>query len=136
KLRWLALAGQGAAVFIVAIVLAFPLPIIECVALIACSAALNMYLVFAYPVSHRLNPGPALLLLFYDALQLAGLLFLTGGLTNPFSILMVVPVVISAAAMSVRHTVAIGVLVILLATGLMFHHRPLPWESGLQLVIP
>lgn len=136
KLRWLALAGQSLAVFVVAIVLEFPMPVAECVTLIAGSAALNVYLALAYPANHRLQLRPALALLVYDALQLAGLLYLTGGLTNPFSLLMVAPVVISATAMPVRHTVMLGVLVILLATGLMFHHRPLPWMAGMQLSIP
>src|SRR5690606_12168889 len=101
-----------------------------------CSAALNMYLAFAYPANHRLDVGPTLALLSYDALQLAGLLYLTGGLTNPFALLMVVPVVISATAMPVRHTTTLGIFIILLVTILMFFHRPLPWTAGMQLVIP
>jgi two-component system sensor histidine kinase RegB len=136
RLRWLAVAGQSAAVLIVAYYLGFPLPVIECAALIAISAALNIYLALAFPANHRLGLGPALALLTYDALQLAGLLYLTGGLTNPFALLMTVPVVISATAMPLRHTAMLGSLVILVVTLLVFFHRPLPWLPGTELAIP
>lgn len=136
KLRWLAVTGQSAAVVIVAFVLDFPLPVIESGALIACSAVLNIYLTFAYPANHRLNLVPALALLTYDAMQLAGLLYLTGGLTNPFALLMAVPVVISATAMPIRHTALLGVFVIVVVTFLMFFHRPLPWTQGAELAVP
>ena len=96
RLRWLAVAGQSAAVVVVAFWLDFPLPVGPCFALIACSAWLNLLLAFRFPATHRLEPMAALGILTFDALQLAGLLFMTGGLTNPFALLMAVPVVVSA----------------------------------------
>jgi len=136
KLRWLAIVGQSAAVLIVAYWFAFPLPVSICFALIATSAWLNLFLAFRFPATHRLRPAAALGIMVFDALQLAGLLFLTGGLTNPFSLLMTVPVVISATSLPLRMTVGLGALVIAMVTLLVFYHLPLPWFPGTELPIP
>jgi two-component system sensor histidine kinase RegB len=136
RLRWLAIVGQSAAVVIVAYWLGFPLPVGVCFALIAGAAWLNLFLAFRYPATHRLNALPALGILTFDALQLAGLLYLTGGLTNPFSVLMTVPAVISATSLPPRLTLIIGAVVMLAATLLVFFHLPLPWYPGTQLSIP
>ncbi len=136
RLRWLAIVGQSATVLLVAYPLDFPLPVSLCFALIACSAWLNLVLTFRYPAAHRLNPTAAFGILTFDALQLAGLLYMTGGLTNPFSILMTVPVVISATSLSVRMTALLGLLVMAAATLLMFFHLPLPWFPGQSLPMP
>lgn len=136
RLRWLAIVGQSATVLFVAYGLNFPLPVGLSFALIACSAWLNLFLAFRYPAAHRLQPGAALSILFFDSLQLAGLLFITGGLTNPFSLLMTVPVVISATSLPLRMTAILGALVILAATILVFYHLPLPWFADHQLAMP
>jgi two-component system sensor histidine kinase RegB len=136
RLRWLAIIGQSATVLIVAYWLGFPLPVIPCLALIACSAWLNLFLAFRYPATHRLTPSAALVILLFDALQLAGLLYLTGGLTNPFSVLMAVPVVISATSLPLRLTAILGTVVVAAATLLVFYHLPLPWFEGTILPIP
>ncbi len=136
KLRWLAIVGQSAAVLIVAYWFVFPLPVSVCFALIATSAWLNLFLAFRFPATHRLRPAAALGIMVFDALQLAGLLFLTGGLTNPFSLLMTVPVVISATSLPLRMTVWLGALVIAMVTLLVFYHLPLPWFPGTELPIP
>jgi two-component system sensor histidine kinase RegB len=136
RLRWLAIIGQSVAVILVAYWLDFPLPVSFCFALIACSAWLNLFLALRYPASHRLNALPALAILTFDALQLAGLLYMTGGLTNPFSLLIAVPVVVSATSLPLRLTVALGGFVVALATLLVFFHLPLPWREGEPLNIP
>jgi two-component system sensor histidine kinase RegB len=136
RLRWLAIVGQSAAVLFVGFGLDFPLPVGPCFALIACSAWLNLFLSFRYPATHRLAPTAALLVLVFDALQLAGLLYMTGGMTNPFAILMIVPVVISATSLPLRLTAVISAIVIGAATLLVFYHLPLPWYPGSELTIP
>jgi two-component system sensor histidine kinase RegB len=75
-------------------------------------------------------------ILLFDSLQLAGLLYFTGGLTNPFALLMTVPVVISATSMPLRLTAVLGGVVMAAATVLVFYHMPLPWKEGEQLVMP
>ncbi|WP_026060383.1 ActS/PrrB/RegB family redox-sensitive histidine kinase [Pseudaminobacter salicylatoxidans] len=136
RLRWLAIIGQSATVVIVAYWWQFPLPVSLCFTLIACSAWLNLLLTFRYPAAHRLQPLAALAILTFDALQLAGLLYMTGGLTNPFSVLMTVPVVISATSLPLSLTAILGVFVMVLTTLLAFFHLPLPWFSGTELAMP
>jgi two-component system sensor histidine kinase RegB len=136
RLRWLAVVGQSAAVLVVWIGLGFPLPVIPCFALIAASAALNIYLTFRYPSAHLVPPAAALAILTFDASQLAGLLFLTGGLTNPFSLLMTVPVVISATSLPLIWTGVLGAYVVVVASLLAVFHLPLPWFPGTELAMP
>jgi two-component system sensor histidine kinase RegB len=136
RLRWLAIVGQSLTVLVVAYGLKFPLPVSMCFGLIACSAWMNLLLTFRYPAAHRLTPLSALAILTFDSLQLAGLLYMTGGLTNPFSVLMTVPVVISATSLPLRLTAILGVLVMVAATLLVFFHLPLPWYEGAPLAMP
>ncbi|QKD00229.1 sensor histidine kinase [Mesorhizobium loti R88b] len=136
RLRWLAIVGQSVTVLVVAYGLKFPLPVSLCFALIACSAWMNLFLAFRFPAAHRLTPFAAFGILIFDSLQLAGLLYMTGGLTNPFSLLMTVPVVISATSLPLRLTALLGGLVMTAATLLVFIHLPLPWYEGAPLAMP
>lgn len=136
RLRWLAIIGQSITVIVIAYWFMFPLPVSLCFALIACSAWLNLLLTFRFPAAHRLKPLAALGILTFDALQLAGLLYMTGGLTNPFSLLMTVPVVISATSLPLSLTAILGVFVMALTTLLAFFHLPLPWFAGTELAMP
>ncbi len=136
RLRWLAIVGQSATVVIVAYGYGFSVPVVPCFAMIGCSAALNLYLALRYPATYRLRPTAAFGVLTFDALQLAGLLFMTGGLTNPFSLLMTVPVVVSATSLPLRMTAMLGALVIAMATVLAIVHLPLPWGAGSSLSMP
>ncbi len=136
RLRWLAVAGQSCAVFLIHMALGFPLPLAACLGVIACSGGLNVALRLRYPMTHRLEGPAAGLLLAYDVLQLAALLFLTGGLENPFCVLFLAPVMISATALTPRTTAALGALVVALATLLAFVHLPLPWPSPHAVELP
>jgi two-component system sensor histidine kinase RegB len=130
RLRWLAVAGQTVALVVVAGILEYPLPLGWCLALVALSAWLNLILRMRYPASLRLEDWRAALLLCYDALQLAGLLYLTGGLDNPFAILLIAPVMVSATALTPAKTLLIGVLVAGVAGLLAIFHQPLPWPDS------
>ncbi|MBN9135467.1 MULTISPECIES: ActS/PrrB/RegB family redox-sensitive histidine kinase [Phyllobacterium] len=136
RLRWLAVAGQSIAVLFVALYLKFPFPVSICFALIACSAWLNLLLSFRYPINHRLEPRAAITVLAFDILQVAGLLYMTGGLQNPFAVLMIVPVIISATSLPASSTVTLGVLVTVCATALAYFHLPLPWYPDQALQLP
>lgn len=136
RLRWLAITGQSVAVIVVAYWFGFPLPVGYCFALIACSAWLNLFLALRFPATLRLEPKPALAILLFDALQLGGLLYMTGGLTNPFSLLMSVPVVISATSLPLRFTAVLGAVVVAAATLLMVYHLPLPWYPDAEISMP
>jgi two-component system sensor histidine kinase RegB len=137
RLRWLAVLGQLAAIFIVIQGLEFDLPIVPCVVIIGLSALLNLVLQMAFDPMQRLEPVYAAGLLALNIGELAGLLFFTGGLQNPFSFLFLAPVLISATALPTRLTMAIGVFAVACATVLVFFHMPLPWDGGDDpLVLP
>ena len=136
RLRWLAVLGQLAAIFIVVQGLEFDLPVIPCVAVIGLSALLNLVLQTAFNPMRRLEPGYAAALLALNIVELAGLLYFTGGLQNPFSFLFLAPVLISATALPIRLTIALGALAIACASALVFFHMPLPWEGEEPLVLP
>src|SRR3954468_13030913 len=136
RLRWLAITGQAAAVAVVRFGFGFPLPFGFCFLMIAASAWVNLALRIQYPASHRLSDNAATLLLAFDILQLAALLYLTGGLQNPFAMLFLAPVLISATALPPERTLLLGLLAVGAATILVLAHRPLPWFPGETLDIP
>src|SRR5918995_1286954 len=135
RLRWLAVIGQSAAVAGVHFGLGFPLPLVPCLAVIAAAAALNLALRLRYPASYRLGEDAATLLLGFDILQLAALLYLTGGLQNPFAMLFLAPVLISATALPPERTLALGCLAVGSASLLALAHKPLPW-AGQAIELP
>ncbi len=136
RLRWLAVLGQLAAIFIVVQGLEFDVPIVPCVAIISLSALLNLVLQIAFNPMQRLEPAYAAALLALNIAELAGLLFFTGGLENPFSFLFLAPVLISATALPIRLTIALGVLAVACASALVFFHLPLPWDGDEPLELP
>ena len=136
RLRWLAVLGQLLAVSVVWVVLGFPLPVGSCLLIIALSAWINVFLAIRYPARHRMEAHSATLLLAYDLLQLAALLYLTGGIENPFTMLVLVPVTVSAASLPMRNTVLLGLLASVAALILVYEYRPLPWYPGLRLDMP
>lgn len=136
RLRWLAVLGQLAAIFVVQQGLEFDLPVIPCLTIIGLSALLNLALQIAFNPMQRLEPAYAAALLALNIVELAALLFLTGGLQNPFSFLFLAPVLISATALPVRLTIAIGGLAVACASVLVFFFMPLPWDTEDPLVLP
>src|SRR3984893_2326739 len=136
RLRWLAALGPLAAAFIVAHGLEFDVPVVPCVIIISLSALLNLVLQTAFNPMQRLEPVYAAALLALNIVELAGLLFFTGGLQNPFSFLFLAPVLISATALPVRLTIALGILAVACASLLVFFHLPLPWDSDEPLELP
>lgn len=136
RLRWLAALGQLTAIFVVAQGLEFDVPIIPCVSIVAVAALLNLALQIVFNPMRRLEPVYAAALFALNIVELAGLLFLTGGLQNPFSFLFLGPVLISATVLPIRLTAAIGLLAIACASLLVFFHLPLPWDGDDPLVLP
>lgn len=133
-LRWLAVAGQTIGVLFVQFGLGFPLPLLECFVLIAMSAALNIWLVVRFGVGHRPSSLFAACQVAFDLCQLGGLLALTGGLQNPFSLLLLAPVSVSATTLPQRATLYIALLAALIASALSVWHLALPWDPTERLV--
>ncbi|MFC3073870.1 ActS/PrrB/RegB family redox-sensitive histidine kinase [Shinella pollutisoli] len=136
RLRWLAVAGQSIAVIVVAFWLDFPLPVVPAAVLIALLAGVNFFLAVRFPPAHRLTPAAAFALLAFDLGQLVALLFITGGLANPFALLVCVPVIVSSSLQPVRYSLTLGLLSFAGITALAFTPFPLPWFPGAVLVVP
>lgn len=135
-LRWLAVAGQSAAILVGAFGFGMRLPILACFGLVAASVALNLALRWRFAVSLQLSDRSATVILAYDILQLAGLLFLTGGVANPFVILLLAPVTIAAASLPLRQALGLLGLALFCATALVSVSQPMPWLGGEELVLP
>ena len=136
RLRWLAVLGQLATIFIVVQGLDFDVEVIPCLTIIGLSAALNLVLQTAFNPMQRLEPAYAAALMALNIVELAGLLFFTGGLENPFSFLFLAPVLIAATALPIRLTIALGALAMICASLLVYFHLALPWDSDEPLVLP
>ncbi|MCH9764649.1 MAG: ActS/PrrB/RegB family redox-sensitive histidine kinase [Alphaproteobacteria bacterium] len=136
RLRWLAVLGQSLTVAFVTLGLGFDMPLGPSLLLIALSSWLNIYLQLRFPARFRLSNTFATALLVYDVLQLGGLLYLTGGIDNPFTMLLVAPVTVSAATLPLRNTVQLGVLALTVAAALMVYNMPLPWGSPTPPELP
>jgi two-component system, sensor histidine kinase RegB len=136
RLRWLAVIGQTTAVLVVHLGLDYELPIWACLAVIGLTAWLNVALRLRFRTTQRIEPDRAAWLLAFDIAELAILLFLTGGLENPFAFLFLGPVLLSAAALPPRLTLMLGGFAAACATVLIFVHYPLPWEPEQPLELP
>ncbi|MDQ8732675.1 ActS/PrrB/RegB family redox-sensitive histidine kinase [Bradyrhizobium sp. LHD-71] len=136
RLRWLAVLGQLATIFVVEQALDFELPLIPCLSVIAFSAIVNIVLQIAFNPMRRLKPKHAAALLALMIAELDALLFLTGGIDNPFAILVLAPTLIAATALPPRLTLALAAFAAASATALAIWHLPLPWSEDDPLVLP
>ena len=135
-LRWLAVAGQTLAVLFVNVILGFTLPLGLCLAVIAASAWLNVFLSFAAVGPQLLKGWEAALQIGFDVIQLALLIGLTGGLSNPFLLFLIAPVTVAASSLHGRYTALIAIVAIGLAAMMPVFAFDLPWREGEALVFP
>ena len=136
RLRWLVVVGQTLTLLIVHYVLDFTLPLAACLGVVALSAGLNVALRLRFHRSQRLEPDRAAWMFAFDIAQLAVVLYLTGGLQNPFSFMVLGPVLIAATALPPTMTAMLGAFAALCATVMVFAHEPLPWASDDTLTLP
>jgi two-component system, sensor histidine kinase RegB len=135
-LRWFAVIGQAVAVLVVQYLLEFELPLAACLAVIALSAWLNVAASMHYRNVQRLPPEAVTWLLAYDIAQLTVLIVLTGGLENPFSFLILAPVLIAAISLPLRFTLPLGIFAVVCSTLIAFFYWPLPWAGNQELALP
>ena len=134
-LRWLALVGQYITVSIVYFVLKFDLLFFYCSIIIFIGVITNFYLQFKVR-ENQLNNFASTVFLFYDLLQLAALLYLTGGITNPFAILLIVPAIVSSTFLTLRSTINLSIITIAILISLTLTHLPLPYSGDLHFHVP
>ena len=133
NIRWIAIIGQLFAVCLIYFYYRFSFAFFECLTIILFSILINVYLGFFLKNTQRLNNFWATLSVLYDVLQLSLLLYYTGGLTNPFSILVVVPSTIAVTFLSKRSSIFLAVISILSISILATQHKPLP---GPGIIMP
>ena len=135
-IRWVAVTGQLAAIIIAFQYFELALDLSLCFFAVGLSALANIVAGLFFPESKRLSELENVFMILFDLFQLAFLLFLTGGLNNPFSFLLVAPVVVSAAALKKKSTIIIGSAAVLIVTLLSYFFVPLETLSGKTLTIP
>ena len=128
-IRWVAIAGQAVALLIVHYAFDFHVPLGAAFAAVGCSALLNLFVTLYRRGATRLGEREAAMFLGYDLVQLGVLLYLTGGLENPFAILILAPVTVAATILSLRPVIGLALFAIALITLLAVLHLPLPWRG-------
>lgn len=134
-IRWIAVTGQAVTLVTVHYGLGFRLPLAPALAIVLCSVLFNLGFLVSRRAATRLGEREATLFLGYDTLQLAGLLYLTGGLENPFAILLLAPVTVAATILSQRPVIGLASFAVMAITVLALWHLPLPWRSPAQAVV-
>ncbi|OAN72187.1 two-component sensor histidine kinase [Rhodobacteraceae bacterium EhC02] len=135
-LRWAAVIGQLIALFVAQEAYKLQIEMGLCLLVVSVSVMGNLIAMFIFPENKRLSETENLLMVLFDLLQLALLLYLTGGLHNPFYILILGPVTVSALVLTLRSTVFLGITAILAVTLLAEFHLPLRSEQGFLLQVP
>ncbi len=134
-LRWLAIFGQLISVNLVYFILDLSFPIFECHLIILFGLLTNVFLQFKIKDT-QLKDFYSTSFLIYDIIQLSLLLYLTGGIFNPFSILIIVPTIVSSTFLSMGSTIILGTSTILFLFILTFFHLPLPGMEEYILSFP
>ena len=124
-LRYIAIFGQFIAINIVFFYLNLSFPIVESYVVIFLGLLTNLFLQFKVKVN-QLKDSHASLFLLYDLLQLSMLLYLTGGILNPFSILLIIPAIVSSTFLSMGTTIILGLITSSLLFVLTYIYLPLP----------
>lgn len=136
RVRWLAATGQVGALLAAYHLFQLDFALVLCLGVVAVSAASNLLSAYVFPRIKRLSETEALLTLIFDITQLALLLFLTGGLNNPFALLLIAPVTIAATALTLRSVLILGGVAVALASLLAFSFEPLRTLDGDPLLLP
>ena len=135
-LRWFSILGQAAALWIATSYLNLDIRLDISTTIIGVAVGLNVVATVVYAENRRLSERAALFNLMFDLAQLAALLFMSGGLSNPFSVLLLTPVVMAATALNLRATLYLGIASFVLITGLAFFAVPLQLKTGETLALP
>ena len=135
-LRWIAVLGQLTAVIMVGTLLGFDIPMALCLAIISASAWLNVFLATAFQTRRLASEGESFAQLAFDTLQLAALIAATGGLANPFLMLLIAPVFVASVSLRPIYAATLAVLVLGIAASMPAYALDLPWRDGADLALP
>jgi two-component system sensor histidine kinase RegB len=130
SLRWLAIGGQLVAVLVVHFLLGFELPLAACLAAIGASAWLNVALMALFPAQHLSSSSETAGQLAFDIIQLSVLIGLTGGLQNPFLLMILAPVTVGASRLSPAYAALLSLLALASCVAMSVLGLDLPWREG------
>ena len=134
-LRWIALVGQYLTISIVYFIFKFELPFFYCSLVILIGVLTNFYLQFQFK-KNQLNNFASTVFLFNDLTQLSLLLYITGGITNPFAILLIVPAIVSSTFLNLKSTINLSIATIIILIFLTLYNLPLPHYGELHFHVP
>ena len=134
-LRWIAIIGQSITICTVYFIFKFEFPALYCSLIIFLGAITNLYLYFWFK-KNELTSLESTFFLFYDLFQLSFLLFLTGGIKNPFVIFLIVPSIVSSTLLTLKNTFTLALATILFLILITFYHFPLPHPGNLHFHVP
>lgn len=135
-LRWIAVAGQTITVLFVGVGLGLPVPYALCFTLIVLAAWVNLLVSLTSSGQRISEDWEATAQIAFDVIQLSGLLYLTGGVVNPFSLLLIAPVVLAAATLPLRNVMGVAILASAATVALAIHSLPLPTTSPIPYEPP
>ena len=134
-LRWIAIIGQLITIYTVHFYFNFKLPVLYCSLIIFFGGITNIYLQFWFK-KNELSTLDSTFFLFYDLFQLSFLLFLTGGIKNPFVIFLIVPSIVSSTLLTLKNTFTLVFATILFLLVISFYHLPLPHPGIIHFHVP
>jgi two-component system sensor histidine kinase RegB len=135
-LRWIAILGQLLAITVAQAVFGLNLPLALCYLAVSASVVSNLIAIYAFPENKRLTEAEVVSMLMFDIAQLCFLLYLTGGLNNPFALLVLAPVTISASVLRLKSTLMLGGLAFMLLSLVGLVHIPLRTREGFIMQMP
>ena len=134
-LRWIAIIGQFLTINFVYFILNFNFPFLYCLLIIFFGILTNIFLQFKIKKKFLSNISSTLYLV-YDLIQLAVLIFFTGGITNPFVILLAIPAIVSSTFLSIKSTINLSFVTAISLLILTLYHFPLPSSGDLHFHAP
>lgn len=135
-LRWTLILGEVAILLIGGQFLGFKAPYAICFALIGAAAWINLLTGVASPGQRMIADWEATAQLAFDITQVSGLLFLTGGVANPFILMLIAPVTLAAATLPLKPLLILGGAAVGASVALAFFHMPLPAAHGVTIAFP
>ncbi len=135
-LRWMAILGQTAAVLFVQFGLDFDLPLALCLGAIGASAWLNVFLMAVFPSQHLSSFGETAAQLAFDVVQVSVLIGLTGGLQNPFLLMILAPVTVGASRLLPAYGALLALLALACCGAMAIWGLDMPWRAGETFEVP
>ena len=135
KIRWIAIFGQFITIFLVFFYLKIPIPITLCLLIVIISAIVNIFSFFNKKINNYLSDKEAFYFLLFDTLQLGILLYLTGGIYNPFSLLLIAPLVISASYLPIVYSIGLLFLSVLCVVIISNYYIFIYWNETFNVPV-